>query len=186
MKNTYYVNGRYTYDPKLINTIEDCEAIPKNELQDFFITSCLFNKSEIIKILLSNPQFSFYIDINKPDNDDCTAMNALAGCAHVKSLEVLLQIEGVKEKINPHIKNKKGWNPLMFAVGNYFHKTIELLIYDFNIEIDEETMEWLKGKNEISRVYTEVLKMIEKRDLYNNLNNSISISQTPNKMGNKI
>lgn len=178
--------SKYYYDPRDINTIEDCEKIAKDKLQDFFITSCALNKYEVITILLSNTQFSSFIDINKGSDDSTTALMLLAGCSSIKALETILAVDGIKEKINPHLTNRHGWNALMLSVGNDFHRATELLLFEFDIDIDEKTMKWLNGENKINRVYDLALAMIEKRNINRHLHKNLSLSKEVEKKGHKL
>ena len=76
--------------------------------------------------------------------------------------------------LNIHDVDNYGCNALMAASYNGYLDIVQYLVIDMNMSVDEEVLDWLKGNNNIKKIHYKVLDIIEKRELYQKLNNSFS------------
>ena len=161
------------------------QIMSQEELNHELLKACYNGNLEIIKYLLTTPDLKVHANIHETESDFFNnEKNALMyACinGHLNIVEYLLTSPNLAEHADIHHKDNEGWNALMVACHYEYLDIVKYLLIDYNMSIDNETMNWLQGTNEDEIVYHDALKMIESRNLHQKLNNTINYTKINNK-----
>ena len=80
-----------------------------------------------------------------------------------------------------YYKDEYCWNTLRYACFYNQMAVTQYLLIDLNMEVDNDTLEWLEGKNKYKKIFHDVLRLINVRDLHQKLDNNISDDKINNK-----
>ena len=83
----------------------------------------------------------------------------------------LLTSSDLKKTANIHTKDDEGTNILMLASQYGCSEILKFLVIDMNIKVSYSTLYWLQGGNREKIIYKNTLHLLEKRNLYDKLNN---------------
>ena len=153
----------------------------KQELNDKLLNASYQGNLDTVKYLLSSYELKEHANINYTDKYGTNTLMIACVNGHLEVVKYLLSSQDLKEHSNINSKDKNGYNALILAGWKGNLDLVKYLIIDMNMDIDNETINWLKGKNEHKTVYEDILKLIEKRDLHNKLDNSIRDDKINNK-----
>lgn len=142
-------------------------------LNNAVMTACYNRELETIKYLLESPELKQHVDINKQDLH--FGYNALMlACNHgsVDLVKYFTSEYKYKEKLDLYAEDRYGNTALYIACQNLLgaeHKEIvKFLIVDIEIKVDDKTKLFLEENH-----FSDILDIINKKDLYNNLSQNI-------------
>ena len=143
--------------------------------------ACANNHINVVQYLLTSTDLKNQLNINFTNNNGENAL--MIACIHgnLDIVKYLLTSSELKKHANINNKDNYGTNALIHACKYGHLEIVKYLIIDMNMTIDNHTMNWLNGNNEYKILYDEILKLIEKRDLYQELANSIRDDKINNK-----
>ena len=151
-----------------------------NSDSNALLYACARGYLDIVKYLLTSPELKEHANIHDQDNYGKNSLIRACQEGHSDIVQYLLTSPELKEHADIHHKSNSGSNALMIAC-HYGHLDIaQYLIIDMNMVINEDTMSWLLGKNKYKIVYNDALKIIESRNMYQKLNNSIKSNKQKN------
>ena len=153
----------------------------QKELNHELLKACINGKLEVVKYLLASPELKEHADIHYQNNYGWNALIYSCQYGRLDIVQYLLTSPELKEHANTHDKDNEGWNALIIACQYGILDIVKYLLIDYNMSIDNETMNWLQGTNEEKVIYNDTLKMIESRDLHQKLNNTINTDKINNK-----
>ena len=141
--------------------------------QNSLMWACTRSHIDIVKYLLTSSDLKEHSNINNKDKDGVNVLIIACRNGYLDIVKYLLTSSDLKEHVNIHHKDNNGWNAL--TISSVFHNldTTKYLIIDMNMTINKDTINWLNGNNEQKIIYNDILKIIESRDLYNKLDNSL-------------
>ena len=146
-----------------------------NSYRNALIWACYQGHLDIVQYLLTSPDLQDHANIYHQDNYGKNALMYACINGHLNIVEYLLTSPNLAEHADIHHKDDTSWNALMVACHYEYLDIVKYLIIDMNMKIDENTMSWLQGKNDKKEAYTDILKFIESRNLYQKLDNFINI-----------
>lgn len=128
---------------------------------------------DIVRYLLTSSDLKNKPNINSKDIDGWDSLIYACRYGHLEIVKYLLTSPDIKEHSNLYIQHKKYHNILILSTHFKHYNIVDFLIIDMKIKIDDKTFAWLNGKNKNKIVYEDILKLIQYRDLYQKLDNSI-------------
>lgn len=155
-------------------TIEELKIMTQDALDDALIVASTKNNLPLVKELLTSEDLKCKANINIKNS---TKYSALMNACYNDSLEVvkyLLTSPDLREHADLY-KSVKGMDAFMLSCSNLSEskEVTKFLLFDMNIEISSHHMAFLNGWGGIEEKYSDVLKLIDMRDLKNKLNNNL-------------
>ena len=135
------------------------------ELDQAYICACRRDKFNEVQYLLTSPELKEYANIHAYQ-DEGFIQACLAG--NLKIVKYLLTSPELKEYANIHAQNDYGF---IYACRNEHLKIIDYLVIEQNMNISGKLNQEMKKKNH--ETYEYALKLIETRDLADNMNSEL-------------
>lgn len=160
----------------------DLEAVKKllkenpqdvnNPFENALIYAAWRGHQAVVKYLLTSQDLKEHANIHYVTNNHTNALMYACQGGHLEVIKYLLASEELKEHININDRTKDDKDVLVYANEPAYEKDCwkisYYLIMECDFKIKQTTLDWLK-KNEKE----DVLKMIEKRELYYKMNQDI-------------
>lgn len=131
------------------------------------MVAILENNIEMVKFLASHKD----IEIDKKDNYSRTALVLACSKGTIECVRYLLTSEDVSPK--PNLYYDKNIIPIRYALSFKNEDVLRYLIIEYNLEIGEDTREFLKTNKTREKLAQEMLELIRVRELSNNLENDL-------------
>jgi len=148
-----------------------------HNISEGFLYACSENKNlDLVKYLLTNPDFSKHIDINV---DNSQAFVVACNKGNLELVKYLTSSHELKKHVDIDTKDSLGFR---LAMQNGSLDILQYLIFDLNIEKSKPINDFndFLAKNEDSIVH-KVNKMFETRELNKELNTELVLKEDNNK-----
>ena len=165
---------------------EQYQHLNKNELKNELLYACRYGYLDIVQYLLTSPDLKKHVDIHYKSPSGWDALIFACCYSHLDIAQYLLTSPELKEHADIYHKDNDGDNALMYACRYEYLDIIQYLIIDMNMKINKKTIKWLLGENEDKKIYNYVLKLIDSRDLYQQLDKSIDFNNINKKKLNGV
>ena len=114
------------------------------------MAACNNGYLDIVQYLLTSTELKEHAAIHHKDNNGWNALMWACQNGSLGIVQYLLTSPELKEHADISHKNNYGWNALMAACNYGYLDVIQYLIIDMNMNVDKETIKWLKGKMKIT------------------------------------
>lgn len=156
-------------------TIEELKIMTQETLDDALIVAATKNNLALIKELLTSENLKCKANINIKNS---TKYSALMNACYNDSLEVvkyLLTSPDLKDHADLY-KNVNGIDAFILSCIclSESKDVIKFLLFEMNIKISAHHMAFLNGWGGIEEKHDDVLKLIDMRNLKNELNNNLT------------
>lgn len=142
--------------------------------------ACRFGKLSLVKYLLNSPYLQENPNLLSVDNTNNNVL--MWSIEHKSLLTYFLNNPIIEQNIDLFEMNKNNENVFMALCKHGQKEIIENLIINKHILVDEITQNWLLQKSKSHNdIYYHVLDIINKRDLYSDLNKDLDITKKINK-----
>lgn len=135
--------------------------------------ACSSGGLDIVKFLLTSPKLKTHANLFTINRFGHNLLINATQSGRLEILKYLLEDTQLKEDI--YLNHKDNTNHTFFhwaCINGHFH-IIQYLIIEDKIVVNQSIIEWLSGKNDKNVVYHDCLKIIEKKNLYQKLNNMV-------------
>jgi hypothetical protein len=146
----------------------------QKDINELFIIACRNNDLKQVELLLTSQDIPFNAQINMPDNTGCFGICVASGMGRTNIVKFLATSPKLNEKADIHIDND---NAIISAIFSGNNDLIKFFIIDMNIEKTKNIQEAMEEFDEDN--YAK--KLFEMRELNKHLNQTLSISEQPNK-----